>query len=200
MYEHHIHNMARAVQQSLADSKGVQVEAEDFTEPLREYWADYAVMTWAIEDVVFQAEHSAWPMSNEQARDILREIEHGASAEYGITWDTLDEAIQSWAEGVDWPTLGDAELAKYSGNFVLCWQTPHRRLARYRVVAGSLIEAVRQARAISRHSVVQVQVLATEPWAEDDPAGSAEVGNELLVVSGFRAQTPSSSRTPISSV
>ena len=199
MYEHQIYNMARTVQQYLANFKCIQVEAEDIAEPLQEHWADFAVHVWHIEDIFFQAENMALPMSRSLAQEILKDIEAKIDCENGITWVAIDDAIQRGTEKINWAELSDAAMEAFSGNFVLAWQTSSRKLNRCRPVTGSLLDAAQGARGIARRSRVAVRVLATEPWLEDDPEGSAEVGNELLVVSGFREQTPNSSRMPISS-
>ncbi|MBC8509793.1 MAG: hypothetical protein H8D34_33515 [Chloroflexi bacterium] len=198
MYEHQIHNMTRTVQQYLADFKGIQVEAEDIAEPLREHWAEFAVHVWHIEDVLFQAENMALPMSRSQAREILKGIEAKIDCENGITWVTIDDAIQRETEKINWAELSDAAMEAFSGNFVLAWQTPLRKLNRWRPVTGSLLDAARGARGIARRSRVAVRVLATEPWLEDDPEGAVEVGNELLTITPDRT-TPSKPIPPAQS-
>ena len=196
MYEHQIHNMARTVQQYLADFKGIQVELEDIAEPLREHWAEFAVHVWHIEDIYFQAENIALPMSRSLAREILRGIEEVLDCENGITWVTIDDAIQREMEKINWSEQSDAEMAAFSGNFVLAWQTPRRKLSRCRPVASSLLDAVQGARGIARRSTVPVRVLATETWLEDDPDGAVEVGNELLTISPD-ASNPSDDSPPL---
>ncbi|MBL7163245.1 MAG: hypothetical protein ISS57_11610 [Anaerolineales bacterium] len=196
MYEHQILNMARKVQQYLADFKGIQVEPGDIAEPLREHWAEFAVHVWHTEDIFFQAENMALPMSRSLAREILRGIEEVIDCENGITWVTIDDAIQRGTENINWSELSDAEMAAFSGNFVLAWETPSRRLRRCRPVVGSLLDAVQGARGIVRRSIMQVRVLATEPWLEDDPDGAVEVGNELLTITPD-ASSPSDDSPPL---
>lgn len=195
MYEHQILNMSRTVQQYLVDFKGIQAEPEDIAEPLREHWAEFAVHVWHTEDIFFQAENMALPMSRSLAREILRGIEEVIDCENGITWVTIDDAIQRGTENINWSELSDAEMAAFSGNFVLAWETPSRRLNRCRPVVGSLLDAIQGARGIARRSTVQVRVLATEPWLEDDPEGAVEVGNELLTISPYGA-SPSEDTLP----
>ncbi len=186
MYEHQIINMARTVQQYLADFRGIQVEPEDIAEPLREHWIEFTVHVWHTEDIYFQAKNMALPMSQSLAREILKGIEDKIDCENGIAWVTIDDAIQRRTENIKWSELSIAEMGAFSGNFVLAWETPRLALNRCRPVVGSLLDAVQVARGIARRSTVPVQVLATEPWLEDDLDGAVEVGNHLLTISPDR--------------
>jgi hypothetical protein len=180
MYDHHITNMARLLSQRLAEK--IQVEPEDTAAALREYWSDYAVHIWHTEDVFFQAGQSGLPMSGESAREILMEAERNIDCDYGITWTHIDQGVDDWAKKVDWPSLGDDNLAEYSGRFALAWHNIHLAVDLHRIVESDvLFDAVQQARELANSNSVEVRVFSTDP-DEDDPEDAVEYGNELIII------------------
>ena len=182
MYDHHITNMARMLSQRLAEK--IQVESQEIAEALREYWSDFAVHVWHTADVIFQADQMALPMSQKAAREILKNVEDKIDCEYGLTWSTIDEAIQKWGDKISWPDLSDEELAMYSGSFVLAWHSPRLIKDIHNVVkSDNLLDAVQQARQMAERNFVDVRVIATEPFEDnDDPQSVAEVGNTLMII------------------
>lgn len=180
MYDHHIHNMSNLLSQRLAEK--IQIEPEVIADTLREYWRDYAVHIWHVEDIFFQAGQSGLPMSREAAREILVEVERNIDCDYGITWSHIDQEVDDWAKKVHWLSLGDDELAGYSGRFALAWHNPHLVVNLHRMVKSDiLLDAVRQAREIASSNSVSVRIFSTDP-DEDDPEDAVRFGNELMVI------------------
>ena len=198
MYEHHIHNMTQLLSQRLAEK--TQAQPEEISETLREYWRDYAVHVWHLEDVFFQAGQSGLPMSPEAAREILTEAERDIDCDYGITWSHIDQEVDDWAKKVHWLSLGDDELAEYSGRFALVWHNPSLVVDLHRMVESDiLLDAVQQAREIANSNSVAVRIFATDP-DEDDPEDAARFGNELMVIKPGKEKErtfPRNSDTPI---
>jgi len=180
MYDHHIHNMARLLSQRLTEN--IQVEPQAIAETLREYWGDYAVHIWHTEDVFFQAGQSGLPMSVESAREILMEAESNIDCDYGITWTHIDQGVDDWAKKVHWPSMGDDELAEYSGRFALAWHNTHLAVDLHRIVESDvLLDAIQQARELANSNSVEVRVFSTDP-DEDDPEDAVDYGNELTTI------------------
>ena len=182
MYDHHITNMARMLSQRLAEK--IQVKPQAIAEALREYWSDFAAHVWHTEDVFFQTDQMALPMSQKAAREILKNVEDKIDCEYGLTWSTIDEAIQAWSQDICWPDLSDEELARYSGSFILAWRPPRTIRDIHRVVkSGNLLDAVQHARQSAERNYVDIRVIATEPLEDnDDPQSVAESGNTLMII------------------
>ena len=175
MHEHLIHNMARIVQQRLAD-KDIRFKTDDIVESLREYWADYAVHIWHTQDVFFQTDQMALPMSQKAAREILKSIEDKIDCEYGITWDTIDEAIQRWSENINWLDLNDDELAEYSGNFVLSWKATQPYMNFFAIVrSGNLLDAVQLACKPALEQSTDVRLISTDSSILED---ASDIGDE----------------------
>jgi len=180
MYDHHIHNISNLLSQRLAEK--IQIEPEVIAGTLREYWRDYAVHIWHVEDTFFQAGQSGLPMSRGAAREILVEVEGNIDCDYGITWSHIDQEVDDWAKKVNWPNLGDDELAEYSGRFALAWHNPRLVVDLHRMVKSDiLLNAVRQAREIASFNSVEVRVFSTDP-DEDDPEDAVRFGNELMAI------------------
>jgi len=172
--------MSNLLSQRLAEK--IQIEPEEISETLREYWRDYAVHVWHVEDIFFQAGQSGLPMSRGAAREILIEAESNIDCDYGITWTHIDQEVDDWARRVNWPSLGDDELAEYSGRFALAWHNPSLVVDLHRMVKSDiLLDAVRQAREIASSNSVEVRVFSTDP-DEDDPDDATHFGNELMVI------------------
>lgn len=175
MHNHLIQEMARTVQQRLAD-RGIRVKTDDIVEPLRAFWADYAVHVWHTEDVFFQADQMALPMSQKAARAILRRIENKIDCEYGITWNTIETTIDLWIADVDWFDLSDDELAEYSGNFVLSWKATQPDMNFYAIVrSGNLLDAVQLARKTALEQSTEVRLISTDPSILED---APDIGDE----------------------
>lgn len=57
-----------------------------------------AYMIWQAEDVEQAARELGISLSREQINDILDDIHDSADAEYGITWNTIKDAVSYAAE------------------------------------------------------------------------------------------------------
>jgi len=180
MYDHHIDNMTQLLSQRLAEKN--QVKPEEIAETLSEYWRDYAVHIWHVEDIFFQAGQSGLPMSREAAREILVEVEGNIDCDYGITWSHIDQEVDDWAKKVNWPSLGDDEMVDYSGRFALAWHNPRLVVDLHRMVESDiLLDAVQQAREIANANSMAVRIFSADP-DEDDPEDAIRFGNELMVI------------------
>tara|TARA_Y100000401_G_scaffold94197_1_gene80666 strand:+ start:238 stop:441 length:204 start_codon:yes stop_codon:yes gene_type:complete len=59
------------------------------------YNPDQINITWTSQDIIGHAQDGMdIELSIEQARDVLRRIGNKYDAEYGITWDTITDAIE----------------------------------------------------------------------------------------------------------
>ena len=182
MYDHHIQDMSLAVIKALA-AQGIPAPAEPIINALRDYWADYAVHVWSMDDIFDQSLRIGWPMCLADAHEILCDIEDHIDCECGITWDVLTSSIESWGESIRWAELSDEQMAAYKGNFVLAWQTPGGDPKRYQpIINSSLLDAIQQARKIGKRHGVSVKVISVEDWVADDPEGAVEFGYQLLTV------------------
>ena len=70
---------------------GVVTEAAKAAEVLKEAFKDEIHIVWSVDDV--QTINSK--LTDEEARDVLEEIERSHDCEQGITWDTIREFTDS---------------------------------------------------------------------------------------------------------
>ncbi len=50
---------------------------------------------WSVQDVISRAKnHGILNITNEQAMEVLKNVEHSHDCEFGVTWETFDYHIQ----------------------------------------------------------------------------------------------------------
>src|SRR4051812_45752212 len=82
MYEHHITDMADALQ-----SKGLVPSGkhQEVCECLQGYWADKIAITWCVEDIAEECPG----LDKGQASEVLQEVLMRHDSERGVTWDVI---------------------------------------------------------------------------------------------------------------
>lgn len=84
--------MANALKKAKLLAPGATVES--VREVLQEkVWTDHVAIVWGIDDVTEQAKHSKVRLTKEQKRAVLQRILNKHDATQGVTWDTIDAAI-----------------------------------------------------------------------------------------------------------
>ena len=99
MYEHHLKDMVK----SLKD-KGLLQDEDKALQTLKEYWVDKIAITWTSEDLIsWSKDHDYKEISEEDARETLKVIFNSHDCTIGITWDTIDYALDSyWQSEEEW--------------------------------------------------------------------------------------------------
>lgn len=64
----------------------------------RAFSPDWISLHWHISDAQECVGNDYQPMSDDDARDILRAIKHGHDANHGVTWDTINFHVDMWRE------------------------------------------------------------------------------------------------------
>lgn len=86
---------------------------------IESYLSNYALQIWGISDIHDVAEKNCYPMSDSIAREILADIDNHQSAEHGITWDTLENAMDTRLNSEDFSAFTDEEMEDLKGSFIL---------------------------------------------------------------------------------
>jgi len=60
---------------------------------------EYAVAIWCVEDVTERAKENGITLTEEQARAVLRHVDHKQDCSMGISWDVLDVFIREQDQG-----------------------------------------------------------------------------------------------------
>lgn len=109
--------------------KGLQSEGFDVPEGviarlLSDLFDGVAIHVWSRPDVFRVAWEAGWPISQRMADTILSNIESHVDPEYGITWLTLESAVQDFYEKLDWGTVEPEEREQCIGDFLLVRSVP----------------------------------------------------------------------------
>ena len=97
----------REMVDALAEKKGIVTLSDDrfvldkevARQVLEEYWADYALSVFDSQQVIEVAAQHAVPLTQEDVRAILHELEEGVVS---IDYEAIEEAICDYAHRVNW--------------------------------------------------------------------------------------------------
>ncbi|WKZ52665.1 MAG: hypothetical protein QY329_07975 [Anaerolineales bacterium] len=90
MYDYMLEEMAEAI------GRECHVDQNDVLRVLGQYWQDKIAHVWQVEDVLEAAHRAEKPITREDAQLILQEVFHELDSEMGITWLTLDVALEEY--------------------------------------------------------------------------------------------------------
>ena len=90
MYDYILEEMADAI------SKELRVDNAEVLNILGRYWQDKIAHVWQVEDVFESAQRAGKPITREDAVEILHEIFDHLDSDLGITWMTLDIALEDY--------------------------------------------------------------------------------------------------------
>ncbi len=91
MYDYMLEEMAEAI------GKECHVDHNEVLRILGQYWQDKIAHVWQVVDVLEGAHRAEKPITREDALLILQEVFHSLDSEMGITWLTLDVALEEYA-------------------------------------------------------------------------------------------------------
>jgi hypothetical protein len=90
MYDYILEEMADAI------SKELRVDNADVLNILGRYWKDKIAHVWQVEDVFESARRAGKPITREDAVEVLQEVFDHLDSDLGITWMTLDIALEDY--------------------------------------------------------------------------------------------------------
>lgn len=109
MYDYIIEEMADAIAREL------NIDNNDVLRILRRYWQDKIAPLWQVDDLLKAALNMGKPITNEDAVEVLKDLFEGHDAELGITWTTLEVALQEYH--LDWKRLPEERYSEVQGVF-----------------------------------------------------------------------------------
>jgi len=109
MNDHVIEEMADAI------AKELRVPNEDVLRILHHYWQDKIAPLWQVGDLLETALNVGKPITKVDAIDVLKDLFEGHDAELGITWTTLEVALQEYR--LDWKRLPEERYPNVQGVF-----------------------------------------------------------------------------------
>lgn len=90
MYDYMLEEMAEAI------GRECHVDHNDVLHVLGQYWQDKIAHVWQVEDVLEAAHRAEKPITRADARGILEQVFHDLDSELGITWQTIDNALDQY--------------------------------------------------------------------------------------------------------
>ena len=109
MNDHVIEEMADAI------AKELHVDHNDVLHVLHRYWEDKIAPVWQVDDLLEAALNIGKPITKTDAIDVLKDLFEGHDAELGITWITLEVALQEYH--LDWKHLPEDRYPDVHGVF-----------------------------------------------------------------------------------
>lgn len=109
MNDHVIEEMADAI------STELHIPNEDVLRILHHYWQDKIAPIWQVDDLLETALNAGIPITKDDAVAVLKDLFEGHDAELGITWITLEVALQEYH--LDWKRLPEDRYGEVQGVF-----------------------------------------------------------------------------------
>ncbi len=105
------------VLEEMADaiSTELHVPNGDVLHILHEYWQDKIAPVWQVDDLLQTALNAGIPITKEDAVAVLNDLFEGHDAELGITWITLEVALQEYQ--LNWKLLPEDRYGEVQGVF-----------------------------------------------------------------------------------
>jgi len=109
MNDYVIEEMADAI------STELRVPNEDVLRILHHYWQDKIAPLWQVGDLLETALNAGIPITKDDAVAVLKDLFEGHDPELGITWITLEVALQEYH--LDWKRLPEDRYPEVQGVF-----------------------------------------------------------------------------------
>ena len=109
MYDHMIEEMADAIANDL------HLESNAILPSLHRFWHDKIAHVWQVEDIYESARRVGKAVTREDAIGLLQDVFHHHDSSLGITWDSLDAALEDYR--LDLTALPEERLSEVRGIF-----------------------------------------------------------------------------------
>ncbi|HPO87258.1 MAG TPA: hypothetical protein PLN86_15560 [Candidatus Hydrogenedentes bacterium] len=162
MYDYMLEEMAEAI------GRECHVDHNEVLRILGRYWQDKIAHVWQVEDVLEAAHRAEKPITREDAQSILQEVFHELDSGMGITWLTLDVALEEYE--LDFPQLTPETLKQVVGVFEV-WRLHDPISTQFGLfpdqVDGNLPEALEYAKQMARNVPGVLVFLGCERYASE---------------------------------
>ncbi len=109
MNDHVIEEMAETI------AKELHVDHNDVLHVLHRYWEDKIAALWQVDEILGTALNIGKPITKTDAVNVLKDLFEGHDPELGITWTTLEVALQEYH--LDWKHLPEDRYPDVQGVF-----------------------------------------------------------------------------------
>ena len=158
MYDYILEEMADAI------SKELRVHNAEVLNILGRYWQDKIAHVWQVEDVFESARRAGKPITREDAVEILHEVFDHLDSDLGITWMTLDIALEDYK--IDFRSLPLDQYSNVHGVFKV-WHQADPSVRQFgtfpQKVNGNLPEALAFAKELAKKNLGVPVFVGCEP-------------------------------------
>ena len=174
-------------------AKELPVDHNDVLRILHRYWMDKIAAVWHADEVLGTALNVGKPIIREDAQEMLKDIFEGHDAELGITWTTLEVALQDYH--LNWKRLPEDRYHEVQGVFKV-WRKGN--LIAHQVglfpdrIHGNLPKALTLAKSLADETPGVPILIGCEPRHSDDvePWLSVTREEDLLIEESEETCTP----------
>ena len=166
MYDYILEEMADAI------SKELRVDNAEVINILGRYWQDKIAHVWQVEDIFESARRAGKPITREDATEVLHEVFDHLDSDLGITWMTLDVALEDYK--IDFRSLPLDQYSNVHGVFKVWLQcdSSFQQFGTYpQKVDGNLPEALAFAKELAKKNLGVPVFVGCEPchYGEAEP-------------------------------
>jgi len=166
MYDYILEEMADAI------SKELHLDNAEVLNILGRYWQDKIAHVWQVEDVFESARRAGKPITREDAVEILHEVFDHLDSDLGITWMTLDIALEDYK--IDFRSLPVDQYSNVHGVFKVWLQgdSSFQQFGTYPQKAdGNLPEALAFSKELAKKNLGVPVFVGCEPchYGEAEP-------------------------------
>lgn len=163
MYDHMIEEMADAI------AKELHLEPNAILPSLHRFWQDKIAHVWQVEDIYESARRIGKAVTREDAIGLLQDVFHHHDSSLGITWDSLDAALEDYR--LDLTALPEERLSEVHGIFKV-WRAGNLIAHQFGLypnqMGGNLPDALSLARQMAKENPGEQVFLGLEdnpdPW------------------------------------
>lgn len=161
---------------------------EEVIAALNAYWAGKMAIVWDRSDVLGKAWARGMLLTNEQANDLLDDIRRHHDPELGITWTTIECALDE-VKPLDIEKLDLATLTDYPGDFRVWWNNDEATKVFNTDNGRNLFHAITFAAIKAAEVKGEVQVCIVDEAGNNFPVAYYEVLGGKLVIENASNKT-----------
>jgi len=163
MNDHVIEEMAETI------AKELHLDHNNVLHVLHHYWEGKIAPVWQVDDLLEAALNIGKPITKQDAVEVLKDLFEGHDAELGITWTTLEFALQEYH--LDWKHLPEDRYADVQGVFKV-WRKGSPIAFQVGLfpdhIHGNLPKAITLAESLADQTPGAPILIGCEMWTSDD--------------------------------
>lgn len=175
MYDYMLEEMADAI------ARECHVDNNDVLRVLGQYWQDKIAHVWQVEDVLEAAHRAEKPITRTDAQTILEQIFDDLDSDLGITWLTVDVALEEYS--LDFNTLTPEAYSQVAGVFEV-WRLHDAVSVQFGLFPNQMDSNLPEALGFAKHLARKVPGVPVYLGCERDASEETEPWLTILLKDG----------------